>query len=142
MRTVKEKGESSVNGDKCTMEKTSPQPRTVTIPPSKTCTTRTTSKSLGISIVEDDARAWVLRKRTVDEKVIGGITEGATSIGAILGQMGEAAAEGTIISGAAVLWMAWSPLATAGAFVLGTVDTEMACGMTLKTTSHCICEGF
>ena len=74
--------------------------------------------------------------------MIGGITEGATSIGAILGQMGETAAEGTIILGAAVLWMAWSLLVTAGAFVLGTVDTEMACGMTLKTTSHCIHEGF
>ena len=64
------------------------------------------------------------------------------SIGAILGQMGETATEGTIILGAAVLWVAWSLLATAGAFVLGTVDTEMACGMTLKTTSRCIHKGF
>ena len=142
MRTVKEKGESSVNGDKCTMEKTSPRPCTVTIPPLKTCITGTTSKSLGISIVEDDAQAWVLRKRIVDEKVIGGVTEGTMLIGAIPGQMGEAAAEGTIISGAAVLWMAWSLLATAGAFVLRTVDMEMACGMTLKTMSRCIREGF
>ena len=114
----------------------------VTIPPSKTCTTGTTLKSVGVSIVEDDPRAWVLHKRTVDEKVIGSVTEGATSIGAIPGQMGETATEGTIISGAVVLWMAWSPLVTAGAFVLGTVDTEMACGMTLKTMSCCIHKGF
>ena len=56
--------------------------------------------------------------------------------------MGETAAEGTIISGAVVLWMAGSLLATAGAFILGTVNTEMAYGMTLKTTSCCIHEGF
>ena len=28
-------------------------------------------------------------------------------------------------------------MATAGAFILRAVDTEMACGMTLKTTSLC-----
>ena len=30
MRTVNVKGESTVNGSKCTMERTSPWPRTVT----------------------------------------------------------------------------------------------------------------
>ena len=141
MSTVNIKGESTVSGGKCIMERISPWPRTITIPPSKTCTTRTTSESIGISVIENDARAWVLCKRTVDEKVIGSVTEGATVIGTITGQMGKVSAEGAIISDTAVLWMAGSPLATAGAFILGTVDMEMACGMTLKATSHCIHSG-
>ena len=55
IRTVNVKGESIVKGGKCTMEKMSPRPRTVTIPPLKTCTTGTTSKSVRISVVEDDS---------------------------------------------------------------------------------------
>ena len=137
MRTVNMKGESAVNGGKCTMERTSPWPCTVTIPPSKTCTTGTTSKPLGIPLVEDDTRDWVFRKRTVSEKVIGSVTEGAAVIGTVMGQVGEMPAEGAIISDTAVLWMTGSSLATAGAFILRAVDTEMACGMTLKTTSLC-----
>ena len=141
-RTVNVKGEPTDKGGKCTMERKSPQPRTVTIPPSKTCTTRTASESLRIPVVEDDTRTWVLHERTVDEKVIGGITEGAASIGTVAGQMGETSTEGAIISDTAVLWMAGSPLMTAGTFVFGAVDTEMACGVALKTTSHCSCDGF
>ena len=141
-RTVNVKGEPTVNGGKCITEKISPWPRTVTIPPSKTCTAGTTSKPLGIPIVEDDTWAWVLCKRTVDEKVIRGVTEGTMAIGAITGQVGEMSAEGTIISDTAVLGMAGSPLAAARALILGAVDTEMTCGMALKTTSHCIRNGF
>ena len=74
--------------------------------------------------------------------MIEGIIEGAVVIGTVTGQVGEMPAEGAIILDAVVLWMAGSPLATAGALVLRAVDTEMACGMTLKTTSHCICDGF
>ena len=142
MRTVNVKGEPTVNGGKCTMERTSPRPLTITIPPLKTCTTGTTSKPLGIPVVEDDARAGVLHKRTVDKKVIGSVTEDASSIRAVAGQVGEMSTEGAIISDTVVLWMARGPLATAGAFVLGTVDMEIACGMTLKATSHCIHNGF
>ena len=141
-RTVKVKGESVVKGGKCTTERMSPLPRIITIPPLKTCTTGTTSKSLRISIVEDDTQARVLRKRTVDEKVIGGITEGTTSIRTVAGQVGETPTEGAIISDTAVLWVTGSSLTTAGAFILGAVDTEMACGMALKTMSHCSRDGF
>ena len=141
-RTVKVKGESVVKGGKCTTERMSPLPRIITIPPLKTCTTGTTSKSLRISIVEDDTRARVFHKRTVNEKVIGGITEGATSIGTVAGQVGETPTEGAIISDTAVLWVTGSSLTTAGAFILGAVDTEMACGMALKTMSHCSRDGF
>ena len=74
--------------------------------------------------------------------MIGSVTEGAMSIRTVAGQVGEMSAEGAVISDAAVLWMAGSPLATAGALILRTVDTEMACGMTLKTMSHCIRDGF
>ena len=136
------KGESVVKGGKCTTEKMSPRPRTVTIPPSKTCTTGTSSKPLWVSLIEDDTWAWVLRERTVDEKVIGGVTEGTATIWAVAGQVGETSTIGAIVPDTVVLWVTGSSLATAGTFVLGTVDTEMACGMALKTTSRCICDGF
>ena len=139
---VNVKGESATKGGKCTMEKMRPRPRTVTIPPSKTCTTGTTSESLRIPVVEDDARTWVLRKRTVDEKVIGSITEGATAIGTVVGQMGKTSTVGAVISDAVVLWMTRSPLTAAGTFILGTVDAEMARGMALKTTSQFSCNRF
>ena len=136
------KGESVVKGGKCTTEKMSPRPRTVTIPPSKTCTTGTTSKPLWVSLVEDDTWAWVLCKRTVDEKVIGGVTEGAATIWTVAGQVGETSTVGAIVPDAAVLRVTGSLLAIAGTFILGTVNTEMACGMALKTTSRCIRDGF
>ena len=136
------KGESIVKGGKCTMEKMSPQPHTVTVPPSKTCTTGTTSKPLRVSLIEDDTQTRILCKRTVDEKVIRGITEGAMTIRTVAGQVGEMSTVGAVVPDTAVLWMTRSLLATAGTFILGTVDTEMACGMALKTTSRCIRNGF
>ena len=141
-RTVNVKGESVVKGGRYTTEKMSPRPHTVTIPPSKTCTTGTTSKPLWVSLVENDARAWVLCKRTVDKKVIGGVTEGAVTIRAVVGQVGEMSTIGAIVPDTAVLWVTGSSLVAAGTFILGTVDTEMACGMALKTTSCCIHSGF
>ena len=135
MRTVNVKGESIVKGGKCTTEKMSPRPRTVTIPPSKTCTTGTTSKPLWISLIEDDTWAWVLHKRTVNEKVIGGVTEGAATVGTVAGQMGKASTVGAVILDTAVLRMTGGPLTTAGTFILRAVDAEMAHGMVLKTMS-------
>ena len=63
-------------------------------------------------------------------------------IGTVMGQVGKMPAEGAIISDTVVLWMTGSSLATAGTFILRAVDTEMACGMTLKTTSLCSCDRF
>ena len=63
-------------------------------------------------------------------------------IGAVTGQVGETSTEGAVIVDTAVLWVAGSPLATAGALILGAIDMEMACGMTLKTTSCCSHNGF
>ena len=134
-RTVNVKGESEDKGGKCTTERKRPRPRTVTIPPSKTCTTGTTSEPLRVPLIEDDARAWVLRERTVDKKVIGGVAEGASSIRTVAGQVGEASAISAVVPDTAVLWMAGSPSTAAGAFIVGTVDTEMASGVALKTTS-------
>ena len=131
-----------VKGSKCTMEKIRPQPRTVTIPLSKTCTTGTISKPLWVSIIEDDARAWVIHKRTVDEKVIGGITEGTPTIGTVTGQMGKAAAVGAIIPDTAVLWVTGSSLTATGTLIFRTIDAEMAHGMALKTTSRFSRNGF
>ena len=136
-RTVNVKGEPVDKGGKCTTERKRPRPRTVTIPPSKTCTTGTTSEPLRIPVVEDDTWAWVLRKRTVDKKVIGSVTEGATSIRAVAGQVGETSTARAIISDTAVLWVTGSPLTTTGAFIFRAVDTEMTCGVALKTMSRC-----
>ena len=141
-RTVNVKGESIVKGGKCITEKMSPRPRTVTIPPSKTCTTGTISKPLRVSLVEDNTGAGVLRKRTVDKKVVGGVAEGAAAVWAVASQVGKTSAVRAIISDTAILWVAGSPLATARAFVLRTVDTEVACGVALKTTSLCSRNGF
>ena len=142
MRTVNVKGESIVKGGKCTTEKIRPRPHTVTIPPSKTCTTGTTSKPLWVSVIEDGAQARVFHKRTVDKKVIGGVTEGASAIGTVAGQMGKAATVGTIIPDTAVLWVTGSSLMAAGTLVFGTVNAEMARGVALKTTSRFSRNGF
>ena len=142
IRTANVKGESIVKGGKCTMEKTSPRPHTVTIPPSKTWTTRTTSQPLRVSLIEDDTRTRVFRKRTVDEKVIGSVAEGAVSIGTIAGQVSEASTVGAIISDTVILWVAGSALMTAGTFIFQTIDAEMTCGVALKTTSLCSRDGF
>ena len=56
---VKVNGESDTNGDRWMMEKIMSDPCTITIPPSKTCTTGTRSQSLWVSIIEDDATAGV-----------------------------------------------------------------------------------
>ena len=142
IRTVNVKGELTVKGGKCTTEKMSLRPRTVTIPPSKTWTTGTTSKPLRVSLIENDSRTRVLRKRTVDKKVVGSVTEGATSIGTVAGQVSEVSAVGAIIPDAAVLRVTRSSLATAGTFIFWAIDAEMTCGVALKTTSLCSHDGF
>ena len=124
------------------MERKRPRPRTVTIPPSKTCTTGTTSEPLRVPLIEDDSWAWVLHERTVDKKVIGSVTEGASSIGTVAGQVGETSTVGAIISDTAILWMAGSPLTAAGTFIFGAIDMEMASGVALKTTSLRSRDGF
>ena len=142
IRTVNVKGESIVKGGKCTTERKRPRPRTVTIPPSKTCTTGTISKSLWVPVIEDDTRAWVLRKMTVDKMVIGGVTEGASTIGAIAGQVGKMAAIGAVIPDTVVLRVTGGSLTATGAFIFGTVNMEMAHGMALKTMSRFSHNGF
>ena len=56
-------------------------------------------------------------------------------VGTVTGQVGETSTEGAIVPDIVVLWMTGSTLTTAGAFIFGAVNMEMACGMTLKTTS-------
>ena len=59
------------------------------------------------------------------------------SIRTVTGQVGKVATEGAIILDTVVLGVTGSPLVTAGALIFRAVDTEMACGMTLKATSLC-----
>ena len=77
-RTVNINSELKVNGSRCIMEKMSPGSHTVKIPPSKTCTTRTNSDSLGVSLIENDSLTRVLREGAILEMVSWVITECCT----------------------------------------------------------------
>ena len=137
---VKVNSESEVNGGKWKMEKMSPHPCTITIPPSKTCTTGTTPESLGVSLVEDNSQAGILCKRTVNKKVVRSITEGVMSVRTVAGQVGELAAESAVITNAAVLGVSRGMLVATRALILRTVDAKMPCGVALKTTSLRCCD--
>ena len=141
-RMVNVKGESTVSGSRCKMEKNSPDPHTITIPPVKACTTGTTLQSLSVSLVEDNPGARVFCKRIVGKKVIRGIAEGTAAVWEIPGQVGEAATKGAIVSDAAVLRVTGGSLMAARALVFGAVDTKMACGVALKTMSVFSRNGF
>ena len=140
MEMVNVSGESEVIGDKCTTKKRRSWPRTVTIPPSKTCTTGASSDPLRVTIVEDDPAARVLREGTVGDDVTRVIAKGAASVWTITGEMSEVAAKRTIVVHATVLRMARGALATVGTLVLWAINMKMPCNMAVKTTSlvsHC-----
>ena len=58
--TVNVRGESEDNGSRWMTEKRRSWPCTITIPPSKACTTGTNSDPLRVSVIEDDPTARVL----------------------------------------------------------------------------------
>ena len=117
------------------IEKISPDPCTITIPPLKPCTTRTISQPLGVSIIEDDTRARVLHKGTVLKGMVRVVAEGTASVRAIVGQVGESATEHAIVTGAAILGMTWCLLMAVGTLIIGAVNTKMPKGVALKTMS-------
>ena len=75
------------------MEKMRSVPRTVTIPPSRTCTTSARSKSLRIPIVEDNTATGVLGEWTVGDDVSQAIAKGTEAVWTIVGGVAEAAAK-------------------------------------------------
>ena len=90
-------GEPEVNSGRCKMEKTRFDPHTVTIPPSKTCTTGARSKPLRVSIIEDDATTGVLGERTVSNDMSWVVAKGAEVVWSIVGNMAKAAAKRTVV---------------------------------------------
>ena len=133
------KGESTVNGSKCMMEKIRSDSHTITIPPLKTCTTGARLKPLRVAIVENDATTGVLQEQTVSDDMSWVIAESTESVQTVMGGMAEAAAKRTIVSIAAVLGVAGGTLAAIEALIFWTVDTKMPCDVALKTTIHCRC---
>ena len=118
METVNISSESRDIRDKWITEKRRSWPRTITIPPSKTCTTGASSDPFGVAIIEDDSVARVLREGTVGNDMAQIITKGAASVWTIVGEMTEAAAKRTVVAHAMVLRMARGMLVTIRAFIL------------------------
>ena len=112
-------------------------PCTITIPPSKICTSGTKSQPLWISPIEDNPLAGVLGERAVADDVSQIITEGALPVRTDAGEVTEATAKRTVVARATVLGVAWSALMAVRTFVFLTVDTKMPLVMTLKTNSCC-----
>ena len=77
---VKVNSESVIRGAKWMIEKRRSGLCTVTILPSKTCTSRTKSQSLRVPLVEDNPLAGVLQERTVADDMSWVITEGAPPV--------------------------------------------------------------
>ena len=115
-------------------------PRTITIPPLKTCTTGTRSQSLWVSVIKDNITAGVLREGTVCDNVSWVVAKGAKSVQTDTGNVAEVMAKRTVVSGAMILGMTRGALMAMGTFILWAVNTKMPCNMTLKTASlmsHC-----
>ena len=135
VETVNVCGESEDNGDKWTIEKRRPCLHTVTIPPTKTCTTSASSDPLRVTVIEDDPTARVLREGTVSDDVTLVITKGAESVWTVAGEMAKVVTKRTVVVHAMVLRVARGMLATIGTFVLQTINAKMPCVVTVKTNS-------
>ena len=142
METMNVNGESNDNGGREMMEKIMSIPRTVTIPPSKTCTTGTRSQSFWIPVVEDNPTTGVLREGTVCDDVSWVIAKGTESVRAEARSVAEVVAKRTIVPGAAIFGMTRGTLTAVGTLVFWTVDMKMSCEVTVKTTSLVSCLGF
>ena len=140
VETVNVNGEPKNNGDKWIMEKIRSGPRTVTIPPLKTCTSGTKLQSLQVSIIEDDTTTGVLGEGTICDDMAGIVAEGTEAVWTVAGSVAELAAKRTVVSSTTILGVTRGTLATIGTFILQAVDVKMPCKVTVKTNSlsrHC-----
>ena len=110
-------------------------PCTVTVPPSKICTSGTKSQPLWISLIKDNPLAGVLRERAVADDVSQIITEGTSSVWTDVGEVTEVSAKRTVVARAMVLGVAWSALTAVRTFIFQTVNMKMPLVVTLKTNS-------
>ena len=86
-------GESETNRDKWKMEKIRSDPYTITIPPSKTCTTSARSKSFQVSLIEDDTATGVLEERAICDNMSWVVAKGAKLVWAITGGVAKVVAK-------------------------------------------------
>ena len=93
MDTVNVNSESNNNGGRQMIEKRMSLPRTVTLPPSKTCTTGTRLEPLWISLIEDNTTAGVLREGTVCDNVSWVVAKGTKLVWTVMGGVAEVAAK-------------------------------------------------
>ena len=122
------------------MEKIRPNPRTVTIPPLKTCTTGARSDSLQVPIIEDDTITGVFREGTICDDMTWVIAEGTEVVWTVAGGVAKLAAKRTVVSSATILGVARGTLVTIGTLILWAVNMKMPCEVTVKTNSlsrHC-----
>ena len=112
---------------------------TITIPPSKTHTTGTLSKSFWVSIIEKNPTAGVLQKGAVSNDVSRVITKGTLFVWAVAREVAEVSAKRTIVLKTAVLGMSRGTSSAVRAFVIRAVNTKMPEGMTVKTYSLLSC---
>ena len=140
VETVNVNGELEINGDKWKLEKIRSNPCTVTIPPSKTCTSGTKLQSLWISIVEDDTITGVFREGTICDDMTWVVVEGTEVVWTVAGGVAKLAAKRTVVSSATILGVARGTLVTIGTLILWAVNMKMPCKVTVKTNSlsrHC-----
>ena len=114
---------------------------TVTIPPLKSCTSRTKSQPLWISLIKDDSLARVLREGAVADDVSWIVTEGALLVQTDVGEVTKASTKRTVVVRATVLGVSWSALMAMRTLIFQTVDTKMPLVMTLKINSCRSCDG-
>ena len=135
METVNVNGEPNDSGGRLMTEKRILPPHTITLPPSKTCTTGARSESLRVSLVEDNPTAGVLREGAVCNNMSWVVAEGAKLVQTEVRGVTEAVAKRTVVLSTAILGVTWGVLTTVGAFVLRAINTKMPCEVTVKTTS-------
>ena len=140
VKTVNVNGELGINGDKWMMEKIRSGPHTVTIPPSKTCTTGARSDSLWVSIIEDDTVTGVLGEGTIRDNMSWVIAEGTKAVWTVAGSVAKVTTKRTVVLRTTVLRVTRGVLAVVGTLVFWTVDTKMPHNVVVKTASlvsHC-----
>ena len=135
MEMVNVNSESNDNGGRQMIEKRRSLPHTVTLPPSKTCTTSARSESLRIPLIEDDPTAGILREGTVCHNVSQVVAKGTPSVWTVMGDVAEVAAKRTVVSNTLVLRVARGALVAVRTLVFRAVHTKMPCGVAVKTTS-------
>ena len=141
IETVNMNGEPGDNGGRQRIEKRMSLPCTVTLPPSKTCTTSTKLESLWVSIIEDNPTTGVLGKGAIHDDMSWVIAKGTEVVWTIVGGVAKVAAKRTVVSHAMVLRVARSVLATVRTLILWTVNTKMPHDMAVKINSLISCCG-